>query len=88
MLDTAKFMKQVKHFFEGRLQQICQNPDLAEDMDLDQNKIMTIIIVGYIFKIFKLVVIIFQVSYFLGILFYIYCDLTNDLQYVIELRKA
>lgn len=88
MLDTAKFMKQVKHFFEGRLQQICQNPDLAEDMDLDQNKIMTIIIVGYIFKIFKLVVIIFQVSYFLGILFYIYCDLTNDLQYVIELRKS
>ena len=44
--------------------------------------------IGYIFKTLKLVVIIFQVSYFLGIFFYIYCDLTNDLQYVIALRTA
>lgn len=40
---------------------------------------MTIIMISYIFKTFKLVIIIFQVSYFIGILFYIYCCIVRDL---------
>jgi hypothetical protein len=47
---------------------------------MDQNKIMTIILFGYLFKTLKLVIVIFMVSYFLGIVFYIFCDITDDLQ--------
>jgi len=79
MLDTGKFMRQVKKIFEKRLEKICEDPKLAEDTVLDQNKILTIIMIGYFYKIAKLIIIIFQVSYFLGIGYYIYCDLTDDL---------
>lgn len=41
--------------------------------------------IGYLFKTVKLIIIIFQASYFLGIFYYIYCDVTNDLAYVVEL---
>ena len=40
---------------------------------------MTIIIISYAFRTFKLVVTIFQVSYFIGILFYIYCELVKEI---------
>jgi hypothetical protein len=59
VLDTGKFMKHIKIFFQKRLEQICKDPELADDINLDQNKIMTIIMIGYIFKTLKLVIIIF-----------------------------
>ena len=87
-LDTGMFMKKVKYFFDGRLKSICKDPEMANNINLDNNKIMTIILIGYVFKTLKLVIIIFQVSYFLGIFYYIYCDITNDFSYVVKLRTA
>ena len=55
------------------MKRLCEDPKLANDVNKDQNKIMTVIMISYMFKTFKLVIIIFQVSYFLGIVFYIYC---------------
>lgn len=78
LLDTGKFMKQVKKIFEKKLDKICEDPDLANNINMDQNKIMTIILFGYLFKTLKLVIVIFMVSYFLGIVFYIFCDITDD----------
>ena len=40
---------------------------------------MTIIIIKYMFNTTRLVIIIFQVSYYIGILFYIYCEIAADL---------
>ena len=71
-------MAQVKKIYEARLKKVIEIPELANNIDLDQNKIMTVIIISYLFKTFKLVIIIFQVSYFIGILFYIYCKITKD----------
>jgi hypothetical protein len=85
MLDTGVFMRRIKKIFEKRLEKICEDPKLAEDTVLDQNKILTIIMIGYSFKIAKLIIIIFEVSYFLGLGYYIYCDLTNDLYSVYTL---
>jgi hypothetical protein len=48
-------------------------------MDLDNNNIMTIIVIGYLFKTFKLILIIFQVAFYIGIVFYIYCDIWSDI---------
>ena len=80
LLDTGRFMKHVKKYYEIQLLKVCEDPALAENRDLDQNKIMRIIMISYIFKIFKLVILIFQVSYFLGIFFYIYCDVTRQFE--------
>ena len=43
---------------------------------------MTLIYIRNAFKTFKLVMIIFMASYFIGILFYIWSDITNNLQAV------
>lgn len=58
-LDTGKFMKKVKEFFGHRLKKICEDSELANSKDEDNNKIMMIIIIGYVFKTLKLVIIIF-----------------------------
>jgi hypothetical protein len=72
-------MFQVKAFFQRKLDKIIEDPELKDNMDLDQNKIMTIIITKYLFETTKLVIVIFQVSYYLGILFYIYCEIIADI---------
>ena len=57
---------------------IATDPELAENSDLDNNNIMIILMISYFFKTFKLVVIILTVSYFMGMLWYIFCDLTSN----------
>ena len=47
-------------------------------MDLDNNQIMEILYIENAFKTFKLIIIIFMVSYFYGIFFYILCDLQKS----------
>ena len=39
---------------------------------------MIILMISYFFKTFKLIVIILTVSYFLGMIWWIFCDLTLD----------
>ena len=82
ILDTAKIMKHVKHYYGNKLNKIVEDPELAENIFIDQNKIMNIIIISYLIKTIKLVVLIFLVSYFLGICFYIFCDITRNLDSV------
>jgi len=77
LLSSNTFMRQVKSLFNRRLERIIkQDPDLAENSDLDNNNIMLILMISHFFKTFKLVVIILTVSYFMGMGWYIYCDLT------------
>lgn len=45
---------------------------------------MLIITIQTLFKTLRLIVIIFMVSYFLGLFFYIFADLTNDIQKVAD----
>ena len=59
MLDTGRFMKRIKKIFEKRLEEIVKDPKLADNTVLDQNKILTIIMIGYLFKTVKLIIIIF-----------------------------
>ena len=70
-------MKSVKSYFNKILQKACEDEEIAEEINLDNNNIMTMLYIGNSFKVFKLVIVIFMVSYFIGIFFYIWCDLTN-----------
>lgn len=70
--------------FNKRLEHIINtDPELAENSDIDNNNIMVILMISYFFKTFKLVVIILTVSYFMGMFWYIYCDLTSASDYKI-----
>ena len=71
-------MKHVKRFYGNKLNKVVEDPEKAENIDLDQNKIMTIIFISYFFKILRLIILIILVSYFLGIVFYIFCDITRS----------
>lgn len=83
LLSSNTFMRQVKMLFSKNLERIIQNePELAENSDLDNNNIMLILMISYFFKTFKLVIIILTVSYFIGMVWYIYCDLTSYKQKV------
>lgn len=44
----------------------------------DNNKIMDQIKISYVFKVFRLVIILFTISYFIGTLFYVFSNLTKD----------
>ena len=44
----------------------------------DNNKIMQQIKINYVFKVFRLVIIIFTISYFIGTLFYMYSNLITN----------
>ena len=48
----------------------------------DHNGIFTIIKISYALKTMRLIVLIFTVSFFSGIFFYIFCDMTNDMSHV------
>ena len=48
---------------------------VKDDHKQDHTKILKILLISYIFKTFRLVIIITQVSYYIGILFYIWIQL-------------
>ena len=49
------------------------------DLLTDHNGIFTIIKISYALKTLKLIIVIVVVSYFSGVFFYIFSDLTNDI---------
>ena len=59
---------------------IIDDPDgLGEDIEQDHNQIINLLYIHYGFKTMKLVVIIFNLSYFLGMLWIVVCDVTHIL---------
>ena len=53
-------------------------PEVANDPNLDHNKIEEIIIVTFAMKIFKLMILIFNFSYLLAMFWYIMCKAVED----------
>lgn len=72
-------MEVVTSIYEKRLKKACADPRLANDQIEDNNEIMAQIEIQTLFKTFRLIVIIFLLSYYLGMLFYIFSDVTNDI---------
>lgn len=67
----------MKNFFNKRLKHlIAVKADASYNIYQDNNKITLILYLRNIFKTVRLVMIILFASYFLGMFWYIYCDLT------------
>lgn len=81
VLDQKYFLQFVKNFFNKRLQHLISvKADASYNIYQDNNKITLILYLRNIFKTVRLVLIILFASYFLGMFWYIYCDLT--MQYI------
>ena len=79
MFDVSLMIQAVKKYNAKKLQLMCENDiELAENKNLDSNKIKTILIVSYLMKTFKLVMIIFNISYIVGMIWLILCEAHKD----------
>lgn len=77
VFDVAQIMVIIKKQYQKQLEDIIKNsPELAENTLLDNNNISRLITINNVLRIFKLVLIILNISYFLGFGWYILCELT------------
>lgn len=60
---------------------------MANDKDMDNNKISDILNIGYLLKIFKLVIVIMNIAYLTGIFWLIMCEALNDFALNIEVTN-
>lgn len=60
---------------ESMKKRIEKDPKLGEDQLNDHNSIEEMLMLGYFLKTMKLVTMILNISFFVGIFFYVACDL-------------
>lgn len=81
VVDTRTIYTKIQGYHMDHLHRIAEtDPILAEDQVLNQNKIDQMINVGFLIKIIKLVLVIGNITYFFGFFWYIFCDLSRDVQ--------
>lgn len=70
-------MDSIKNKIKQRMERIMKlNPNVGEDKDEDHNNIEGLMVTGYILKTLKLVIVILNFSYFLGMIWLIFCEIT------------
>jgi hypothetical protein len=72
LLDAKTFKVVQKSYFDRRLKKVLENPTLKHDQLRDNNNILFQIMMSYAFRVFRLIMIIFTISYFIGTLWYIF----------------
>jgi len=79
IFNVSFFMEEIKRMCYSHLAKlIAQDKRIGENQDIDRNNIEFLMKVGYGLKTMKLAIIIFNISYFVGILWLIFCDFTTD----------
>lgn len=73
MLSSQNFMRELRAYTQKSIEQKCKDPFIANDMDQDHSGAMTKIATFFIFKIVRITIFIILSSYFLGIIFYMFC---------------
>lgn len=77
IFDATALMGIIKRMMKRRTERrIKNNPELSEDIINDHNNIETLLYVSYTIKTFKLVIIIINISYFVGMFWLIYCEIS------------
>lgn len=79
LFNVTALMQRVEYFNKMKLKNLIDtDPEEAEDIIVDNNKIQTRVMVSFLLKIVRLVVIISNISYFLGFLLYIAFDMIME----------
>jgi len=77
---VSKLYTDVKDYSAYRLKnKLIRNPEIASDMNNNHTQTDAQMYVGFLLKGFKLVIIIFNLSFFLGIFWLIFCESTQYL---------
>jgi len=71
LLNTQKFQNLLKKLYSRRINRSIEKQPLMQPMIEDNNRIMEQIYIMYVFRVFRLVLFILSLSYFLGIIWYI-----------------
>ena len=79
LLNTQKFQSLLKKLYSRSINNSIEKNPRMEPMSDDNNKIMDQIYIMYIFRVFRLVLFILILSYFLGTFWYIITKHTTDL---------
>jgi len=75
-------MQYIKTFSKNKLlRDIKKNPHIGEDTLSDHNKIESLLKTNYSIKILKIVIILLNMSYFVGIIFMIIADACKTIAY-------
>jgi hypothetical protein len=67
------------------MDKIEKDPTLATNLDIDSNKIEEMLVFSYFLKIFKLVIIILNLSYLFGVMWIVLCEAVFDFQFDIDI---
>ena len=67
-----------KYHAKDIMKKIDKNPSLATNLYIDSNKIEELLVLSYILKIFKLVIIIMNLSYLVGVFWLVLCEAVYD----------
>jgi hypothetical protein len=79
VFNIQMFMNEVKQISYSRLERMIESdPELAENQRLDNNNIELLMKISYSLKTLKLAITIFNISYFVGIVWLIFCDFTGN----------
>ena len=83
IFDVSKIMSKIeKLWMQRNLDQTKKDITRDYEKTIDFNKIQTLILIGYILKTAKLVIHIINISYFLGMIWWVYQEIINE--YVTE----
>lgn len=75
-------------YYQTKLGRAVKDPQIANDSLEDHNNIMRILYIQAGFKTFRLIMIIFMITYFIGMLYYIFSDLINDIDSPLSNRNG
>jgi len=78
----------VNSYYQTKLGRAVKDPQIANDSLEDHNNIMRILYIQAGFKTFRLIMIIFMITYFIGMLYYIFSDLINDIDSPLSNRNG
>ena len=73
-------MNRIQQNYKKKMTELIEDdPIEAENMDKDNNKITEQIMIHFVLNVIKIIIVIINLSYFVGFLWYIYCDITIDI---------
>jgi hypothetical protein len=77
LISPKKFAQLIKSFYDKEVRRVMQNKfSVAEENGeqlTDHNKIMRRIMLGYLYRVVRMILIILTLSYFIGTLWFIFC---------------
>lgn len=80
ILDYKKFMGEVRMMMHKRLERICNDPLLSQDVIQNNTQIELMMAFKYGFRTVKIISFIVFSAYFLGLSFFIFSDIANEVE--------